>query len=337
MKPRISIIIPTFNRPEKLKRSLRSALSQSIQPDEIIVIDNGENPRTESSIKEVEENFSGPTIHYLRSKLFDIRQALATSIKAATGEWIILLDDDDYLVPDRIQNDIQQIEKVSEEVILLLQDFVRVDYTGKLIWEHLMQHKQMGLYQALTLDSFPPPPAGTWRASVIKERHSYDQANGGTDFDLYASCLPFGKIHKTGRIGYVMDDTRHCTRLTTSADHMLEMVDLHRIRFKESREYLKSDDLKSTVDKRLDQQQAFFAAKLLGAHAFFDSNNSSICRQNLKETLKGIIAPLRKTFSSLLGGMLPEMRGSKSYSLKQFGQRHPGLSRLIKTSKLTEE
>ena len=40
-KINISVVIPTYNRCELLNRSIRSVLNQTLQPEEIIVVDNG--------------------------------------------------------------------------------------------------------------------------------------------------------------------------------------------------------------------------------------------------------------------------------------------------------
>ena len=334
MASKISIIIPTFDRPAKLERALRSCLSQSQCPLEILVVDNGENPQTKPTVESAASKTTQYPIKYITSKKFDIRQALAKGIETAAGEWLILLDDDDFLLLDRIEKDSRLIENSASDSILLLQDFLRVDYNNRLMWEHRMGHKEMGIDQALTLDSFPPPPAATWRTEIAKAHHSYHEPNGGTDFDLYASLLPYGKIVKTNSIGYVMDDTRVAARLTTSASHMLEMVEQHRIRFKKHRHLAKLSG--DQIDKRLDQQQAFFAAKELGLSIFFDSEYASYARQNPKETFKGILAPLRKQFSKLFGKLLPEMRGSKTYTIKQYSQLNPSLSQHVEDSMIAK-
>lgn len=256
-------------------------------------------------------------------------------IETAKGDWLILLDDDDFLLLNRIENDGRLLEDTTPDTILLLQDFLRVDYNNQLMWEHRMGHKEMGIDQALTIDNFPPPPASTWRTEIAKAHHSYHEANGGTDFDLYASLLPYGEILKTDSIGYVMDDTRVAARLTTSASHMLEMVEQHRVRFQKHRHLAKLTA--EQIDKRLDQQQAFFAAKELGLSIFFDSNYASYARQNSKETFKGILAPLRKQFSKLFGKLLTEMRGTKTYTIEQYAGLNPSLSQYVKDSMITDK
>ncbi len=42
----ISVVIPTFNRRDLLKRAINSVINQTIKPNEIIVIDNGSTDQT---------------------------------------------------------------------------------------------------------------------------------------------------------------------------------------------------------------------------------------------------------------------------------------------------
>ena len=47
----ISVVIPTYNRVELLKRSIDSVINQTIKPFEIIIVDDGSNDGTEAMVK----------------------------------------------------------------------------------------------------------------------------------------------------------------------------------------------------------------------------------------------------------------------------------------------
>ena len=330
MTPAVSIVVPTYDRPDHLARALRSCLRQTSPPEEVLVMDNGQNPKTATTVAAAAENAAVP-IRHVRCEPFNLRGALARGIEMAAAEWLILLDDDDFLLDDRIAGDRETIHGLPGDVILLVHDFLRADYKSRIVWAHRMADKPLGLREALVLDHFPPPPAGTWRTAALRRHHSFHLPEGWTDFDLYASALPFGRAEKSGRFGYVMDDTRAPGRLTTDVKQTLKMVDLHRRRFAEYRRFLGENG--ETVGKRLDEQEAFFAAKSLGFRAFLGSAGRQ-CRRHPKETLKGVLAPLRALASRYCGPALPRMRGSKSYSFKQFARLCPDLSATIEAERL---
>ena len=95
---RFSIIITTYNRIDLLKRAIRTALEQTI-PCEVIVVDNASTDGTEDYVKSL-----GESVVYVRNAS-NTNHAGAVNVgaEAATGDWIKLVDDDDYLAPNCIE------------------------------------------------------------------------------------------------------------------------------------------------------------------------------------------------------------------------------------------
>lgn len=87
----VSVVIPTYDRPKFLKDTIESVLRQSVDPREIIVVDNGTKDDTRAM---VEANFAGKVI-YVREPRHGVQTARNTGIARAQGEWIATLDDDD--------------------------------------------------------------------------------------------------------------------------------------------------------------------------------------------------------------------------------------------------
>jgi len=91
----ISIITPTFNRVEALKRNIESVSKQNFKNKEHIIIDNLSNDGTEELIRNYKASVSYSVI-YIREKDFGIYNAMNKGIKNASGEWIHILNSDDY-------------------------------------------------------------------------------------------------------------------------------------------------------------------------------------------------------------------------------------------------
>ncbi len=110
-KPLVSIIIPTFNRSKHLQRAIHSALNQTYENIEIIIIDDNSYDDTATVVK----NFKDPRIHYYKNSenkgpTFTRNKGLSLS----KGEYINFLDDDDILLPKKIE---LQIKKFKESEI----------------------------------------------------------------------------------------------------------------------------------------------------------------------------------------------------------------------------
>ena len=101
MNNSISVVIPTHNRPDGLAAAVKSVFNQTLQPKELIVVDDGSNPPV------TEDVFTGCPAG-LTTKLIrnehpkGANNARNRGIVEATGEWIAFLDDDDEFFKDKI-------------------------------------------------------------------------------------------------------------------------------------------------------------------------------------------------------------------------------------------
>lgn len=92
--PSFSVVITTHNRVELLKRAIDSALQQTL-PCQVVVVDDASSDGTQTYAQSLVDR-----ITYLRHDQ-NIQHAAAVNagVAAATGDWVKLLDDDDYLAP----------------------------------------------------------------------------------------------------------------------------------------------------------------------------------------------------------------------------------------------
>lgn len=92
-KNKISVVVPTYNREELLKETLRSLSSQSIPKSEyeVIVVDDGSTDETNELVREYESKMD-VTYIFQEDLGFRVSMARNKGIKAAKYEVILLLD-----------------------------------------------------------------------------------------------------------------------------------------------------------------------------------------------------------------------------------------------------
>jgi len=103
----ISIIIPTYNRAEILKKCLESLKKQSIQNFEVIIIDDGGKDNT----KDIIDNFKGLKIKYFYQKHKQQGVARNKGIEKSRGKYIFFIGDD--IIPKK--NFLEEHIKIHKE------------------------------------------------------------------------------------------------------------------------------------------------------------------------------------------------------------------------------
>lgn len=99
-KPRVSLIVTTYNSPRYLELSMRSIFNQRMLPDEILVADDGSGEETRLLIEELTAESFVPVRHIWHpDKGFRLSEIRNKAIEAAKGDYIIQIDGDIILHP----------------------------------------------------------------------------------------------------------------------------------------------------------------------------------------------------------------------------------------------
>jgi glycosyltransferase involved in cell wall biosynthesis len=117
--PLISVVMPTFNRARLLDRALRSVLQQTYRNLEIIVVDDASSDGTAEVVKAIHD----PRIRYLRHDSNKGGSAARnTGIRAAHGDYIAFLDDDDQWEPDKTEEQLRVLRHDNYDAVLCTSD-----------------------------------------------------------------------------------------------------------------------------------------------------------------------------------------------------------------------
>lgn len=110
----VSIIITTYKRPTMLKRAIDSALKQTHEKIEVLVVDDN-NPNTEyrAMTEELMAQYQdNDKVNYIKhSKNKNGAAARNTGINAARGKYLTYLDDDDVYAPTKVEKQVELLEK----------------------------------------------------------------------------------------------------------------------------------------------------------------------------------------------------------------------------------
>lgn len=122
--PLVSVAMPVYNGAATVAEALRSMLVQTYTPIEIIVVDDGSTDGT----WDVLQSF-GAAIRPIRQANGGIAAARNAGLRAATGEFIALMDHDDVAEPERIAAQVKFLRE-RPELVLCCTDFSAFNATG---------------------------------------------------------------------------------------------------------------------------------------------------------------------------------------------------------------
>jgi glycosyltransferase involved in cell wall biosynthesis len=112
--PRVSVVIPTWDRARSFGRALDSVLAQTERDFEVIVIDDGSpGDAAERAVRERAD----PRIRYIKfPEHRGVSAARNAGVLAATGTYLAFLDDDDEWLPEKLQRQLETFERADDSV-----------------------------------------------------------------------------------------------------------------------------------------------------------------------------------------------------------------------------
>lgn len=129
-QPLVSILIPTYNRPQLFELTLRSALAQTYGNFEVIVCDNSTNDETEQLIKNY---LADPHLCYQRNRAAKSKAENFQPFETlARGEYLQWLMDDDILVKEKLAKMAAVLEKHPEVMLVASQRGI-IDSGGRIL------------------------------------------------------------------------------------------------------------------------------------------------------------------------------------------------------------
>jgi glycosyltransferase involved in cell wall biosynthesis len=115
VKPLVSILIPAFNAREWIADSLRSAIAQTWERKEIIVVDDGSTDQTLA----IARRYESDCVRVVTQKNQGSAAARNHAFLLSKGDYIQWLDADDLLAPDKIARQMEVLDRCGSKRVLL--------------------------------------------------------------------------------------------------------------------------------------------------------------------------------------------------------------------------
>ena len=215
----ISVIVPTIGRPDSLRRMLDSLCQQTEKVQEVIVADGSGTEATAGVVSDPCWETAGLTVKRIAVHPPNAVRQRQAAIAAASGEFLLLLDDDVVLEPACVAEMLRTMRS-SSDVVGVFADFNNQSWPmpSRAWWfylRHVLRMKE-GSWQGKVVGpllrfGYHPPPKepmlmdwlGTCNTMI--RRSAYDKAGGFSNFFLHRCTMnedvDLGlKLSRTGKI-----------------------------------------------------------------------------------------------------------------------------------------
>jgi glycosyltransferase involved in cell wall biosynthesis len=198
--PKVSVLIPCYNGERYLGEAIDSCLAQTYPNVEVVVVNDG----SQDNSAEIARSY-GDLVVYIEQANRGLSGARNTAIQAATGEFVILCDSDDVLLPNCIELRVRPM--IEDPSIALVAGYYReIDADGNLsprIPEVRRLKPEDHFWQELRRN-YGPPVGWTIRKAALHKSGLFDPLLPHCeDVDL---CL---RLLKKNRMAYVSEVTAH--------------------------------------------------------------------------------------------------------------------------------
>ncbi len=209
-QPQITTVIPTYNRPQLLRRALRSVLNQTFRDFRVCIYGDTSGEETAAAVAEVAQG--DPRVQYHRhTERKGIARNFLFGMERVETPYFSFLSDDDVLLPDFYQNALEGFQKYPDVAfsamgVLLMRLHDHRAVMPHELWPEGLCRPPDGLRNMLKL--YPPLWTGIlFRRELIQEVGLLDaEVGNGCDIDYTLRVLAHHSMvfsHRPGALGVV--------------------------------------------------------------------------------------------------------------------------------------
>ncbi|RCJ20653.1 glycosyl transferase [Nostoc sp. ATCC 43529] len=147
MNPKVSVIIPAYNTEAYIEKAIKSALEQTLNDIEVIVVDDASSDKT----VEIAKSFIDERLKVIvNQQNLGAAAARNRALKAAQGEWIAVLDSDDWYALERLEKLVSLANEKNADMIADDIYFINDGETSP--WSTLIQESGKGIDKIFQVD-----------------------------------------------------------------------------------------------------------------------------------------------------------------------------------------
>lgn len=191
--PLVSITICTYNRTDMISKAIYSALDQTYENIEIIIVDDASTDNTEELIKGLQKKDS--RIKYFKNKKnLNIAGTRNKTVRFSNGKYIAILDSDDFWTDkEKLHKQVKFLEE-NPDYALIGSSANQINKEGNLVGEIINLTEDKEIKENLLVKNEFVHSTVLYRKDVIEEFNLFDKNK--SPFEDYDLILKIGKKYK---------------------------------------------------------------------------------------------------------------------------------------------
>jgi glycosyltransferase involved in cell wall biosynthesis len=243
--PKVSVIIPTYNRASLISEAIDSVLQQTFSDFEIIVVDDGSTDDTEAVVK-----VYGDQVRYVWTPNGGTGHARNVGMQHASGQYLTFLDSDDVLYPYALELETRLLERFPA-VSMVCAEVTGFNHRGVIERYHLRSYHESSFrdpsvtYDGIFPSSMPLLETGAVPTDVIREDPSLAERRVyyGNIFDSYLDGIVLfqnssmlrrevvADIGQRNEYVYIFEELDYLLRLSRHHDVLFADVPTYKLRY----------------------------------------------------------------------------------------------------------
>jgi glycosyltransferase involved in cell wall biosynthesis len=203
--PLVSVIIPAFNRVSYIKETIHSVLSQNWPNIEIIVVDDGSSDGTFEVLRQFADDQKITLLSHANRENKGQSAALNLGLRAASGEFIAILDSDDLFAPTKLADQVKFLE-AQPSFDMVYGKGLAIDQNGNPLFYTLPEnHEETGDPARILLDCYVAIPGGALFRRTLTEKVGFfeESFRAAQDHDMAV------RLFEAGKVGYLPEVAFH--------------------------------------------------------------------------------------------------------------------------------
>jgi glycosyltransferase involved in cell wall biosynthesis len=194
MTPLVSAVIPSYNRVAFISDAIESALGQTHQNLEIIVVDDGSTDETDRVMERYASNLKVRYFKHPTNR--GIPGARNTGIRHARGDYIAFLDSDDIWLPEKVELQLQVFSQdVTQEIGVVWSDIYVIDRSGSTRACRVNVPRELDVRQLFRRNFIIAGTAMIRRSCLDRVGLLDEELRGGSDdYDFWLRLAPHFKF-----------------------------------------------------------------------------------------------------------------------------------------------